>query len=430
MDREFVFLERQVKKMMYPTDDIYITLAIAKNLIQHGIWGIGDVFVSASSSPIWVVWCAIWGGTHYTPLVTNLIIAMCIWAFMYKVKGMFFASFVLLTALLFGTMTTSVFVGMEHVAHAFLMMIFIHYCIKGESKWIYILAFLVGGIRYESFVCIVILAIYRKDWKIVAYGAIAPLVLGVVSLINGSHFLPNPIMIKSGLDFSMAYFRLDAILVCLALLFGSKDKYVRTYLWILAIIVVVAMVTSHPSSFDRYTTYIHLSVFYIVSMAFWNRRILSIVSLVLLLALPIERQILSCQNILNIKPASKNIHDQQYQMAMFLSDNYSNRPIALNDIGCVSYFSNIDIVDLVGLGGDRIELSDVVADIAIIYPDWFKAKIPDTWTPYGAWEIQNNVVCSRSQVVFFAINESVDVAIEKLRSFKLPEDIGCLVLQQ
>ena len=42
----------------------------------------------------------------------------------------------------------------------------------------------------------------------------------------------------------------------------------------------------------------------------------------------------------DLQIASRNIYEQQYQMALFCEEYYSNEGVVINDIGAVSYFSN------------------------------------------------------------------------------------------
>lgn len=63
---------------VYPLDDAYIHLSVARNLVAHGVWGISpDSFSGASSSPAWTLLLAAairLFGTHLAfPLALNLV---------------------------------------------------------------------------------------------------------------------------------------------------------------------------------------------------------------------------------------------------------------------------------------------------------------------------------------------------------------------
>ncbi|HJU28293.1 MAG TPA: hypothetical protein VJ718_03935, partial [Candidatus Binataceae bacterium] len=50
-----------------------------------------------------------------------------------------------------------------------------------------------------------------------------------------------------------------------------------------------------------------------------------------------------------IPRASHNIYEQQFQMARFVHHFYRGRTIALNDIGAVTFASNVKLLDVAGL---------------------------------------------------------------------------------
>src|SRR5205085_2532339 len=84
--------------------------------------------------------------------------------------------------------------------------------------------------------------------------------------------------------------------------------------------------------------------------------------------------------------ASQNIYQQQFQMAQFLRRYYPGETVVANDIGAITYFADIHLVDLFGLDGREIvqlkrrgeyntlALEDLAnrrrAKIAIAYADW------------------------------------------------------------
>ncbi len=52
--------------------------------------------------------------------------------------------------------------------------------------------------------------------------------------------------------------------------------------------------------------------------------------------------------------ASKNIYDQQIQLADFLHKYYRNAKVVANDIGAITYFNNIHLLDTYGLGSIEV----------------------------------------------------------------------------
>src|SRR5690606_13296949 len=58
--------------------------------------------------------------------------------------------------------------------------------------------------------------------------------------------------------------------------------------------------------------------------------------------------------ILDILPASKNIYEQQYQMARFVQKYYPKASICANDIGAMCFFSDIKLFDMFGLASKDV----------------------------------------------------------------------------
>ena len=59
--------------------------------------------------------------------------------------------------------------------------------------------------------------------------------------------------------------------------------------------------------------------------------------------------------------ASGNIYDQQYQMASFVREYYAGRGVVLNDIGAVTYLSDVHLTDLMGLGTMQAAYAHAIA---------------------------------------------------------------------
>ncbi len=94
-------------------------------------------------------------------------------------------------------------------------------------------------------------------------------------------------------------------------------------------------------------------------------------------------------------PASaRGVYDQQYQMHRFAAEAYG-RPVAVNDLGLVSYRNDNRVLDLWGLGSERVrklkaagafgprQMDEMArqygAGVAMIYEPWFAGTIPADW---------------------------------------------------
>ncbi len=207
----------------YALDDVYIHMAIAKNLVQHGVWGVTPYeFSSTSSSLLWPLLLAaaylFTKVNEYAPFGLNLIFAslilVCIHYNLRKYRVAQPYLFGLLVAvILLAPLPTLIFVGMEHNLHILVLLLFINLSLKVLSQfrsdwrtltlWLG-LAVLATTIRYESmFVVAAIsgLSLLRRRWwqaAAVALAASAPVgIYGLFSVANGSLWLPNSIVSKS-----------------------------------------------------------------------------------------------------------------------------------------------------------------------------------------------------------------------------------------
>jgi hypothetical protein len=143
--------------------------------------------------------------------------------------------------------------------------------------------------------------------------------------------------------------------------------------------------------------------------------------------------------------ATKNIYEQQYQMALFLRSYYSGAAVAANDVGAINFFADIRCLDLVGLGTAEVTRAKIhgsyntrtIADlaqthqarIAVVYANWFdnEGGIPGQWIKAGQWTIPDCVVCGNPVVSFYAIEHSEAEALrQNLENFSrhLPGDVA------
>jgi hypothetical protein len=142
--------------------------------------------------------------------------------------------------------------------------------------------------------------------------------------------------------------------------------------------------------------------------------------------------------------ATENIYQQQIQMARFLQLYYNDATVGANYIGAISYFTDIHLVDLYGLGTIEVAhakndsnydtntirqiMTEESAQIAIIYETWFTdyGGLPDEWVWVGQWEVTNNVMLGYHQVTFYAVNpDEAERLTENLRTYspQLPASV-------
>lgn len=212
-------------RLIYPLDDTYIHMAIAKNFALHHVWGVTKYeFTSSTSSPLWTLLLAatyfIFGVNEVAPLVLNLffgtLTVIIAYGFLRKNsmnRHQLMIFIVLLAAVTATPLPALTAIGMEHALHAFLTLCFVYLAVTVLSSatrsftLLVALAPFVASSRYEGlfvvFMVGVLLIIQKKILPAVTIGAaaLAPAVLyGVLSVAKGWYFFPNSILLKGQLS--------------------------------------------------------------------------------------------------------------------------------------------------------------------------------------------------------------------------------------
>ena len=224
----------------YPTDDPYIHLAMARNLLDHGTFGIAPhVYASASSSPLWTILLAgsmaIFGRAEWLPLALNVAIGIVLCNQVAKlVPWQVLQRRRLVTAVVLvgsaGIAPLAV-IGMEHVLHASLgvaAFVLVERARRGDldkrGAWLLAAVFAAGSLaRFEmGFIaigCMVALLALSSDRvgtlregiheptllharvrpALIVFGATAVPILafGAINIAFGGHLLPNSVIAKS-----------------------------------------------------------------------------------------------------------------------------------------------------------------------------------------------------------------------------------------
>jgi len=411
--------------------------------------------------------------------------------------------FLVLLALIFFTpLPIMVMVGMEHILQLLLCFLFITSFSEvlatpessaSTSRTLPWMAFLYGALmvacRYECAIFVLMTAailLYQRRIKLafwLVFFALMPILLfGIYSVSHGSLFFPNSVLLKSkappltfdGLfDFftSQLYQRLvtvtgahiyntaavQRLMVMLPLMYFLFSKQVRqqpAYRYIILLLTGGLLAHLAFATIDRTSRYeayvVGLSAFFIIFLILkFGREIWYPLSatvkwasgfIAFILVFPLVFR--AGGAFVDIKQASVNIFDQQYQMGSFFHRYYNNDGIALNDIGAVSYLTEGKKLDLIGLASNdvakaRLHMNyspQVVSQavdrdnvkVAVIFNIWFPPQFYKNWTPVAAWTIPNNIICLDNTVTFYAVDTTLRQDLKnKLRQYEnsLPKGV-------
>jgi hypothetical protein len=189
------------------------------------------------------------------------------------------------------------------------------------------------------------------------------------------------------------------------------------------------------------------------AIVLWQRQLAAAVDrrhppiLALALLLLLNTGVLYLVATLETPIAARGTYEQQYQMRRFVVDHY-RRPVAVNDLGLVSYRNPNYVLDLWGLGSETArqakehEASDpdwigrVARDhrigLAMIYADKFAGRIPTEWRPLAELHAPHYIAAELDTVTFFAASAAAaPPALAALRAFArdLPAGVSLTIFQ-
>lgn len=399
-------------EFVYPLDDTYIHMALARNLAHHGIWGVTThEFSSSSSSLLWTLVLAaayrVAGQNDLLPLVLNLALGVGLlaeaWHFGRRRFSPVWNFVVLLGIVVLTPLPVLAVVGMEHVLQACAALALL--CLAAEkferpadeqtlglTTALLLAAAATTAARYEGLflvfaVCVAALVKRRGKLAVaIAVVSVLPLLAyAAMSLQHGSLWAPNSVLRKGAIPETHSLGGLANLLglhvghmlikgphlIGLLAGFGglmllavrNRVPHREQFLWPAAMLLLATLLHLNFADigwFFRYESYLIAMVVFVSAMGLdvllrYGRQLAGQpgpslrLSIVLAMAIVVPLSVRSTMAMALTARAATNIYDQHVQMARFIADEYPGSRIALNDIGAVAYSADPKILDLHGL---------------------------------------------------------------------------------
>ncbi len=211
-------------RLIYPLDDTYIHMAIAKNFAEYGVWGITRyAFSSSTTSPLYTgILAAVYmllGHHDIIPLSLNLLFGTVLIIYLYRLFRQEASPPAALALLLVVSFVTSLpaltLLGMEHLLHLLLTLNFIYLSatslatrttLPRQNRALILLASLVPLARYEGCFAVAIVSgflflqkRYRFAVRLTAAGALPLLLYGFVCHMHNWLPIPNSVLLKGNI---------------------------------------------------------------------------------------------------------------------------------------------------------------------------------------------------------------------------------------
>jgi hypothetical protein len=465
--------------LVYTLDDPYIHLSVAENIL-HGSYGVNAQENSSPSSsilfPLFLTPFVLSGWGFAGPLLINtLATGLSVWLLLEfywdravaagtsKIFPHLFSALLILAINAFALPLT----GMEHSLHVLLVVLAIRKLIElietdRPSVLLFVAIVCMPLVRFEglafAFAAILTIALsgHRRLATMLGLSIGAFLLFyGVLVHRLGLPFFPSSVLVKSNLAASVEDGeRITGILVTLTNNFRSSlderwgviftfsicfilamsrdsDGWNRRNGKLLVGIVAGLSLAGHlfAGRYDWFHRYEVYAVAVLVGSGIYLLR--ARLSVLTKNGHRLQKLAVVAAGIAFVSPyltatiltpyASRGIYDQQFQMHRFATEFFS-RPVAVNDLGWMSYENENFVLDLWGLGSERIRklraagrfdakaMAEVVdeakVDYAMIYDPWFDGIVPKNWCRL-AYLDSNRVTSAYGRVSIYATRSSV-----------------------
>lgn len=507
----FIMISKTDGYFTYLLDDAYIHLALAKNFALHDVWGMTRyVFSSSSSSPIFTylisILMQVFGNSELIPIYINLFCMVGVIYFLTKYYSRFsntttYVAVSVLITVFSSVLHLQLFSGMEHVLQVLLVVINVFFLTDWVSSnfkktnsllFFYGSILLLGLVRFEMMFYFVSLAFFlsvlkkfRESFLILLFGFGPILIFCYFNYQQTGYLFPNSVVVKGthiDLTGNVAKQIGDVLLTA----FLNRSFYKRCLLPLLLLAAVVIIDYKNRRSLREFyknnfllfawaaTMLLH-SVFADLKSILRYEAYL-IVAFAMLIIPRISNYFTHFKSayrknlILNILIAgnivlmfskmafahkilmygSKNIYEQQIQAAKFLRAHYNDAKVAANDIGALSYFTEIHLFDIVGLGSPEIMEFNQRADysersfgkyvgdhtkqqnfeIAVVYKEWLRGHVPENWEEVAVLTIDNNAVVSQTEVTVYCINPEIKESLKNnIRKFQWNKNVKVTIIE-
>lgn len=458
---------------IYTLDDPYIHLAVAENILNGGYGVNPNEYSAPSSSIIWPYLLALIHLLSFKmipldviPLFINIASSVAtLWFICSFSKRNFEKHYVLVSSLLCIFFIVGVnllgllFLGMEHSLQILTLVAIAFYLTESRKDYPYVFyAFLVLAplVRYENmaitFSVFAFLALSNNRMKALYAFTVSIILIAAFSIyLNylGLGLLPTSILIKSGAmadSFaSLLFSKISGnftgsftftILYMLALFAFIRFKGTPNRLLIVSLLasMTLHLVFGRTGWFFRYEMYIIAYSALILVFVFKDdiKMFLSKYPLYSTVFFVIGASFINFGVIYStvMSPfGSNNIYRQQHLLGEIAKS--FNKPVAVNDLGLVSFNNNNYVLDLYGLASKKAMIARIDSDaetfhnlavehdvgLVMIYDEWFK-KLPKEWKKVAILvEDRRCVVPILKTVSFYTTGLHDDEAISTLQQF-------------
>jgi hypothetical protein len=407
--------------IVYSLDDPYIHLALARQIL-HGHYGINPgEFSAPSSSILWPFLLAPLAFTRlyeFLPLAMNLVaLAVGVWwlarwleTYLSPWPAVLATTAIAFALNLYGLVLT----GMENSLQVTLTIIIAVSFVESRLRWPFWFSIvLLPFIRYEGLAISLPALAYlfvagERRGKALVSGALIAAVVGGFSLFLYSHgagLLPASVLAKNGVRMMRELRGLDAILDNLTLqavfvmmaLFAAlllvRNGLPGAALFLLIVPTALHLLFGKYGWFARYHIYFAAWIGILFVGAYARSGLAAMWPLnVILVAAFAWASVDPMIATLTTASGARNIADQQKQMALIARD-YLDEPVAVNDLGFVSFYARHYVLDLAGLASRDALLAqaDPATDMwvprlmaahkveqAMVFDGWLK-KRPASW---------------------------------------------------